>query len=90
MSNKSNNVTVVTCGKPETKDDKTIVEASSFSVGGKASYSCIYGLELVGDDVRTCQANGQWSSEIPYCRRKLSLQSDPDYGNFWPIKILFP
>lgn len=63
---------VVTCGRPETKDDKTIVEGSSRHVGGKASYACSHGYELVGDEVRTCQSNGEWSGEIPYCRREFS------------------
>ncbi|CAG2104634.1 unnamed protein product, partial [Medioppia subpectinata] len=59
---------VVTCNKPETKDDKTIVEANSFSVGAKAYYSCIYGLELVGEEMRTCQPTGHWTGDMPYCR----------------------
>ncbi|XP_054154343.1 CUB and sushi domain-containing protein 1-like [Oppia nitens] len=59
---------VVTCNKPETKDDKTIIEVNSYSVAAKAYYSCSYGLELVGEENRMCQPSGQWSGDIPYCR----------------------
>ena len=58
----------VTCNKPETKDDKAIVEANNFSVGAKASYSCIQGMELIGEKLRTCDSSGHWTGDIPYCR----------------------
>ena len=32
-----------------------------------ATYSCHSGFTLIGNNVRECRANGQWSSEEPYC-----------------------
>ncbi|KAH9415308.1 C-type lectin (CTL) or carbohydrate-recognition domain (CRD) [Dermatophagoides pteronyssinus] len=61
---------LVTCKAPETKDEKTMIQVSNHQVGSKAIYSCINGLELIGNNERTCQTNGQWSGQIPYCRCK--------------------
>lgn len=59
---------LIKCSTPPVKDDKTQVEGSTYSVGEKVSYSCSYGYELVGEEIRTCQSDGTWSNEIPYCR----------------------
>ncbi|RWS28807.1 CUB and sushi domain-containing protein 3-like protein [Leptotrombidium deliense] len=59
---------VVNCGKPPTRDEKTMVEGSVFAVGERVSYSCHHGYELVGDEQRVCQNNGDWSNDTPYCR----------------------
>ena len=39
--------------------------------GDRASYNCNSGYELVGQSVRTCQNNGQWSGDAPTCESKL-------------------
>ena len=59
---------VINCGQPPVKDDKTLVEGSSFFVGEKVHYSCQYGYELVGEEVRICDSSAQWSHEVPFCR----------------------
>lgn len=59
---------VINCGQPPVKDDKTLVEGNSFFVGEKVHYSCQYGYELVGEEIRICDSNAQWSHEIPHCR----------------------
>ncbi|KAI1288488.1 CUB and sushi domain-containing protein 3 [Halotydeus destructor] len=59
---------VVNCGSPPTKDDKTLVEGDSFTVGEKVTYGCQYGYELVGQEIRNCDSDGQWSHQTPYCR----------------------
>ncbi|XP_017487833.1 PREDICTED: CUB and sushi domain-containing protein 3-like [Rhagoletis zephyria] len=59
---------VVTCKAPELKDERTLVQTTSYYVGGKTTYSCTHGLELIGSNERTCQNNGQWSGPVPYCR----------------------
>ena len=33
-----------------------------------AVYSCEEGFELVGDVMRTCTSNSQWSGEAPVCQ----------------------
>ena len=37
--------------------------------GDRATYVCNSGYELVGNTVRTCQNNGQWSGNKPICER---------------------
>ena len=34
-----------------------------------ARYSCDSGFELIGNTIRTCQANGTWSGMPPICQR---------------------
>ena len=35
-----------------------------------ANYTCNEGYNLVGDTVRTCQANEEWAGTEPNCMRK--------------------
>ena len=35
-----------------------------------ATYTCSEGYDLVGDAMRTCQANEQWAGTEPNCTRK--------------------
>ena len=35
-----------------------------------AAYTCDQGYDLVGDEIRTCQANGQWTLTEPICTCK--------------------
>lgn len=48
----------------------------SRSVGSVAHYTCNSGFALEGNESRTCQSNGQWSSAEPVCRRKEQFLSD--------------
>ena len=32
-----------------------------------ANYSCSEGYDLIGDMIRTCQANGEWDGAAPTC-----------------------
>ena len=36
-------------------------------VGERAKYSCDPGFELVGEEKRECQANGEWNGTVPFC-----------------------
>ncbi|XP_019863662.1 PREDICTED: CUB and sushi domain-containing protein 1-like isoform X3 [Amphimedon queenslandica] len=37
-------------------------------LGSTATYTCNSGYKLVGNDTRTCLANGKWSGQEPVCR----------------------
>ena len=57
----------MTCGRLRPpKDGRVFFSSTSF--GAEASYECIPGFKLVGVEVRTCQANGEWSEEEPSCQ----------------------
>ena len=45
-----------------------LVSQSGTSIGDTATYSCILGFELVGNNRRTCVEPGQWSGAEPSCR----------------------
>ena len=44
------------------------VRVNGRRTGDKAVYSCEDGFELVGDVMRTCMSNSQWSGESPVCQ----------------------
>ena len=44
-------------------------------VGDIACYCCCDDYELVGDEERTCQADGSWSGDEPVCRCKFKSWS---------------
>ena len=44
------------------------VTVNGVRTGDKAVYSCEDGFELVGDVMRTCMSNSQWSGEPPVCQ----------------------
>ena len=53
------------------------VDLTGVTVGSRATYSCDRGFELKGDQSRTCQSNGRWSGNNPFCK-----------GDFLAIYIL--
>ena len=60
-------LTVVDCGTladPRNGD----VDFSSTTFNSKATYSCDKGYVLVGQELRVCQVNGDWSGKAPTCR----------------------
>ena len=50
-----------------------MVTWTSLTTGGVATYVCDSGFELVGDEMRDCQSNSQWSGEAPICICKFIL-----------------
>ena len=43
---------------------------TAFVYPNRVTYACYDGYELTGRRYRVCQADGQWSGELPQCRRK--------------------
>lgn len=54
------------CGAPPPPANGR-VSADRSTVGGTATYSCDAGYSLVGDERRTCRADGRWSGTVPSC-----------------------
>ena len=52
----------------------------STRIGDTAEYSCDPGLVLVGEEVRSCQANGEWSGEDPVCEFQCPDLANPRNG----------
>ena len=44
-----------------------VVTGLETGLNAVASYSCNEGYSLVGDMIRTCQANGEWDGAEPTC-----------------------
>ena len=53
------------------------VSTSGTTFGETATYSCNTGYNLVGDNTRTCQADGMWSGSAPTCERMLYIKLFP-------------
>lgn len=51
------------CSKPENPANGQVTVTSS----SYAAYACESGYQLVGEQTRTCQNNGQWSGQAPTC-----------------------
>lgn len=50
-----------------------LVSFTGVTIESEAMYSCFPGFILIGDEIRTCQKNGQWSGQEPHCRGKYIL-----------------
>lgn len=55
------------CGQPEAPSHG-IVFAPWTCNGGMALYGCADGFTLMGESLRTCEADGNWSGTAPTCR----------------------
>ena len=58
---------VVDCGALMNPDNGRVDTPQGTTLNRLATYSCNCGYCLVGDETRTCQANGQWSGSEPTC-----------------------
>ena len=65
---------VVNCGQLQAPTNG-IVRVSGSTEGSTATYSCISGYSLVGNILRQCQSNGEWSGTQPFCERDSKLYS---------------
>jgi len=50
------------------KDGQVFFTSTSFEA--TAVYNCHVGFVLVGNEERTCTADGTWSGSLPFCRRE--------------------
>lgn len=58
---------MVDCGKPGSPENgRVFFNLTVFGYG--AEYTCNSGYELIGDEVRLCDPNGNWSSVTPRCK----------------------
>ena len=57
----------VDCGALMNPDNGRVDTPQGTTLNRLATYSCNCGYCLVGDETRTCQANGQWSGSEPTC-----------------------
>ena len=48
-----------------------VVTYSTTTSGSTATYACESGYDLIGNQIRVCQDDGQWSGSEPTCERKL-------------------
>ena len=46
-----------------------VVKHEGVYFGHKVTYTCDYGYKLVGESVRKCLYNGNWSGEAPVCKK---------------------
>ena len=62
---------VIDCGSPD-KPSNGIVIGNDFTFGATVEYECTKGFVLVGSKTRTCQDNGVWSRDTPFCKGEMS------------------
>ena len=55
-----------------------VVTINGRTFGSTATYQCDEGFNLVGNETRICQENGEWSDSQPTCESQLST-------NFWHV-----
>lgn len=65
----------VTC-ESENLSENLIMDVGTRAVGSVASFKCVKGRTLVGNETRICQKTGKWTGKSPICIRKYC---DPNY-----------
>lgn len=50
-------------------------------MGSTATYSCDIGHDLIGESVRECGTDGQWTNSVPTCISELILSLSPSYSD---------
>jgi len=62
------------CGHPGEPANGTLMSTEIlFYPGEEIVYSCKKGFLLIGEDKRTCEADGSWSGFLPSCKENLAL-----------------
>ena len=60
----------VNCGDLTVPINGAVDTSSGTTYRETATYTCDTGYQLVGNMIRSCQANGEWSLSAPSCRAK--------------------
>ena len=60
-------LTAVNCDTLADSTNGRVSHTGGTTFGQTANYSCNTGYRLVGDNIRTCQATGEWSGSVPTC-----------------------
>ena len=63
------------CGSLDDPDNGDVTVAKT-TLGSTANYNCSSMYQVVGNTTRICQANGNWSGDIPICTLKESQSSN--------------
>ena len=64
----------VDCGTLNNLANGQVSYTGRTTLGQTATYSCNTGYNLVGDNIRTCQATGNWSDSAPTCQGMLLMK----------------
>ena len=64
----------IQCEVPPNPENGRAVYAS-VSYNSLISYECTYGYMLIGDSVRRCERNKEWTGTQPHCKGKFSISS---------------
>ena len=65
--------TVVHCGTLNNPVDGSVMIMDDRVFGSSVEYRCNTGFLLIGNIMRTCQSNSQWSGSEPTCTREFKL-----------------
>lgn len=77
-------VAVVNCGEPYSDASTSVVQLGN-TVGAIAVYSCVDENEaIVGEFLRRCESNGQWSGTAPTCSLAGALQMNLYFIQYFP------
>ena len=78
---------VVQCPELEDPSNGQVTE-TGLEPFSTATYTCNLGYDLIGDDIRTCSEDGEWTKEEPTCQRKSVLMYHKQVCNIHAAKEL--
>lgn len=74
------NFVVVDCGRPLPIENGRVIVVNETTVyGGSAEYHCIPGFNRIGQYLRKCTEDGEWSGDEPQC--ELVVAESQDHGS---------
>ena len=64
--------TEIDCGQVQPPQNGSVTTESRHLYGDRITFSCDIGHELHGHNEALCLHTGNWSNEVPQCKRKFS------------------